>query len=271
VTFSILSCFPHIQPVVFQAPRQSRHPERSASQIYRVTQRLWRGVEGPRRCFSYPCCSGLSTTEAREHDLLRYALGGHGYIFSCTVIIFDQALAAIGRSETFQRALLMLHDAQIQVAGDGNVKRAYRAAENVDVAAGHGKMLAALVLGFRERSWRGPPGAGFSGRKAPNCTGKIAPPRSFDSAPSSAAPRDKSVRRSAQDDDFVGVLKKNIPNKVALMGRSPGLRSAVPVRQAQGRLYGTESIALNATRTLSGQCTFQAEDAAYRSTPPPRT
>jgi hypothetical protein len=29
---------------------------------------------------------------------------------------------------------------------------------------------------------------------------------------------DKSVRRSAQDDDFVGILKKNIPNKLALMG-----------------------------------------------------
>ncbi len=36
----------------------------------------------------------------------------------------EQALAAIGRSETFQRALLMLHDAQILVAGDANVKRA---------------------------------------------------------------------------------------------------------------------------------------------------
>jgi hypothetical protein len=45
----------------------------------------------------------------------------------------EQALAAIGRSETFQRALLMLHDAQIQVAGDANVKRACMAAENVDV------------------------------------------------------------------------------------------------------------------------------------------
>src|SRR5580692_11605081 len=36
----------------------------------------------------------------------------------------EQALAAIGRSETFPRALLMLHDAQIQVAGDANVRRA---------------------------------------------------------------------------------------------------------------------------------------------------
>jgi hypothetical protein len=66
----------------------------------------------------------------------------------------EQALAAIGRSETFQRALLMLHDAQIQVAGDANVKRACMAAENVDVAAGHSKMLAVLVVGPRERSWR---------------------------------------------------------------------------------------------------------------------
>ena len=50
-------------------------------------------------------------------------------------------------------ALLMLHDAQIQVAGDANVKRACMAAENVDVAAGHGEMLAVLVLGPRERPW----------------------------------------------------------------------------------------------------------------------
>ena len=40
----------------------------------------------------------------------------------------EQALAAIVRSETFQRALLMLHDAQIQIAGDANVKRACMAA-----------------------------------------------------------------------------------------------------------------------------------------------
>jgi hypothetical protein len=39
--------------------------------------------------------------------------------------------------------------------------------------------------------------------------------------------RDQSVRRSAQDDDFVGVLTKNILNKLALMGHSPGLFSAV--------------------------------------------
>jgi hypothetical protein len=52
---------------------QMRHPERSASQIYRVTQRLLRGVEGPRRCLSYPCCPELFGTDARigrtRHDL----------------------------------------------------------------------------------------------------------------------------------------------------------------------------------------------------------
>jgi hypothetical protein len=36
-----------------------------------------------------------------------------------------------------------------------------------------------------------------------------------------AVSRDKSVRRFAQDDDFVEVLKKNILNRLALMGRSP--------------------------------------------------
>ena len=54
----------------------------------------------------------------------------------------EQALATIGRSETFPRALLMLHDTEKQVAGDANVKRARMAAENVDVGAGPSKMLA---------------------------------------------------------------------------------------------------------------------------------
>ena len=73
---------------------QSRHPERSASQIYRVTQRLWRGVEGPRRCLFYPCCSELFDHRNPTHDLLRYTLDGHGCIFSCTVIVFHPQLCA---------------------------------------------------------------------------------------------------------------------------------------------------------------------------------
>ncbi len=66
----------------------------------------------------------------------------------------EQALAAIVRSETFKRALLMLHEAQIQFAGDANVKRACMVAENVDVAFGQSKMLPVLVLGPGERPWR---------------------------------------------------------------------------------------------------------------------
>jgi hypothetical protein len=31
------------------SPPQRRHPERSAARIYRITDGLWRGVEGPRR------------------------------------------------------------------------------------------------------------------------------------------------------------------------------------------------------------------------------
>ena len=48
---------------------QNRHPERSASPIYRVTQHLWRGVEGPRRCLSYSCCSELFNHRRPSPDL----------------------------------------------------------------------------------------------------------------------------------------------------------------------------------------------------------
>ena len=38
----------------------------------------------------------------------------------------------------------------------------------------------------------------------------------------STVSRDQSVRRSAQDDDSVGVLTKKALNKLALMGLRPG-------------------------------------------------
>ena len=61
----------------------------------RVTQRLWHGVEEPvpsvaegtSAVLNYPCCSELFNHRSRQQDLLRYALDGHGYIFSCTVIV----------------------------------------------------------------------------------------------------------------------------------------------------------------------------------------
>jgi hypothetical protein len=50
VTFSLFSCFCISNQLYFISPQQSRHPERSASPIYRKQGALWRGVEGPRRC-----------------------------------------------------------------------------------------------------------------------------------------------------------------------------------------------------------------------------
>ena len=87
--------------------------------------------------------------------------------------------------------------------------------------------------------------------KAPNSTGKITSSGSFDSAPSSAVSLDKSARRFAQDDGFVGVLTKNISNRLAVMGSSPGrFRSPLPgvdFQRAAG--YSTRRIRLFGQRT----------------------
>ena len=46
-----------------------------------MTQRLWRAVEGPQGCLPFPCCWDRFNHEAREQDLLRYALDVHRFIF----------------------------------------------------------------------------------------------------------------------------------------------------------------------------------------------
>jgi hypothetical protein len=133
---------------------QKRHPERSTSQIYRVTQRLVARSRRTPRVLILPMLFGPFRPPKPENRIaspafeLFFSSDGCANVF--VTLKVEQALAAIGRSETFQRALLMLHDAQIQIAGDANVKRACMAAENVDVAAGHSKMLAVLVVGPRE-------------------------------------------------------------------------------------------------------------------------
>jgi hypothetical protein len=50
----------------FKAPRQNRHPERSASQIYRKQRALWRGVEGPRLCFLTDALAGFPAANSTE-------------------------------------------------------------------------------------------------------------------------------------------------------------------------------------------------------------
>jgi hypothetical protein len=63
--FGTLTCFGCFS---LELP-QNRHPERSALQIDRMTQRLMRGVEGPRRCLSAYTVRAFSTTDARGQDL----------------------------------------------------------------------------------------------------------------------------------------------------------------------------------------------------------
>jgi hypothetical protein len=54
------------------SPPQSRHPERSAEQIYRIRDALWREVEGPRRRFladilpSFPAANRIKEATSSE-------------------------------------------------------------------------------------------------------------------------------------------------------------------------------------------------------------
>jgi hypothetical protein len=146
-----LGCFSSILP-------QNRHPERSASQIDRVTQRLGRGVEGPRRHLIYPCCSELFNHRARSGFSL-----GPRKPRTCYVPVTIKCVS--------QQILL----------------------------------------------------SRFGGRKAPSSMGKLSAAEVLRLRAPSAVSRDQSVRRSAQDDDSVGVLTKNILNKLALTGCNPGV------------------------------------------------
>ena len=55
-----------------------------------------------------------------------------------------------------------------------------------------------------------PPAAGFGGGKGTNGMGRTSSPGVLRLRAPSAVSCDEPVRRFAQDDDFVGVLKKNI-------------------------------------------------------------
>jgi hypothetical protein len=79
--------------------------------------------------------------------------------------------------------------------------------------------------------------SGFGGRKGLSSMVEISTAGVLRLRATSAVSRDKSVRRSAQDDDFVGVSTKNILNKLALMGRSPGLSSGVPAGLSSERWF----------------------------------
>jgi hypothetical protein len=70
--------------------------------------------------------------------------------------------------------------------------------------------------------------SGFGGRKGPSSMGTISTAGVLRLRATSAVSPDKSVRRYAQDDDFVGIWTKTILNKLALMGLRPGLKFSRP-------------------------------------------
>jgi len=121
---------------------QNRHPERSASQIYRVRQRLWRGVEGPRRCLSCPCCWELFDHRSPPRFLNLDSRQPYRH-----------ALTVASPSSAYRQQILL---------------------------------------------------SGFGGRKTPSSMGKRSTAEVLRLRATSAVSRDKSVRRSAQDDDSVG-------------------------------------------------------------------
>jgi len=73
---------------------QNRHPERSASQIDACHSACGAESKDPGRAYFTHAARSFSPTEARQQDLLRYALDGHEYIFSCAVTIFHPQVLA---------------------------------------------------------------------------------------------------------------------------------------------------------------------------------
>jgi hypothetical protein len=137
---------------------QNRHPERSASRIYRVTPHLMARSRRTPRMLILPMPFGASQPPKPAYRiLLRYPPDGHGYIFSCAVIIFfhPRVCARSLNSGLMVRIRLSFFSRRQPLSCFSRAMAVRIAAENVDIAAGHGKMLAVLVLGPRERPWPG--------------------------------------------------------------------------------------------------------------------
>ena len=114
-----------------------------------------------------------------------------------------------------------LHGSQVSKARPGAPFDCCRRSEGIFHLLGRGPMttqvlmtkgdreawLAILVVGSREGSWRARQVRASVVEKLRTARVRQAASGSFDSAPPSAVSRHKSVRRSAQDDVFVGVLK----------------------------------------------------------------
>jgi hypothetical protein len=156
---------------------QSRHPERSASQIYRLTQRCGAESKDPEGAYLTHAARSFSTTEAST-GRTRHGLSmepGTRTATSCYV------------------RRLHLHPRQpYRHATPRTINSEFK-----DLARAWGDVPLNMQILF----------SGFVGSKAPNSMGKISTLGVLRLRAQALCSRDKSVRRSAQDDDFVGVLK----------------------------------------------------------------
>src|SRR6202166_4791086 len=133
----------NLRDALLQKRPQNRHPERSASQIYRVNS-VW-GAESkdPDDAYLVDAVRTFSTIQTKEHDSpLR---------------------------------LFMLHNAKIQVVGDAKRKRTCMAAQDVDVAPVHSKTLP-FLLSAPGKNRGGPSGTCFRFGKGTIGVGRTSSP-----------------------------------------------------------------------------------------------
>ena len=159
MTFSIFSCFLHIQPAVFQAlssPQQSRHPERSASRIYRVTRRF-DGAESkdPEDAYLAHAVRSFPTTEAREQDL--------------AAVLVEKILQSPDVGEPLQVVTGVLSEFDWESLGSRNSQRQRQAviAANPEQLDKHHSIAVAFIDALRQRGVgadiaRLPPTSGFN-------------------------------------------------------------------------------------------------------------
>ena len=117
------------------------------------------------------------------------------------MFILSRRFPAFRPPDPRTRFSVVLLNAKIQVAGDAKLKRA----EDVDVAAGHSKTLPFFALG-PGKNRGGSPGAGFGGGKGTNGMGRTSSPGVLRLRAIKPSVCDRSAKRFAQDDGFVGKL-----------------------------------------------------------------
>ena len=101
---------------------QNRHPERSASPIDRLTQSLWRGVEGPRRCLFTHAVRSFPTTKPAAGGARRglHETSAYRSRFYCRASPVEKLQTAWGKISIAE--VLRLRPTS-SVSGDQSVRR----------------------------------------------------------------------------------------------------------------------------------------------------